>query len=139
FRKVPADRPDELVRLRWAGKNDMVTSQSEYGFSASEPGNVNVSTTFSYRIYEQLRAGNKTMIDILACAPFGNVNVVANNQADVASSIIVSGNYFQVLGIKAFAGRPITPDDDKPAAPPVAVISHAFWLKRFGGDRGAVG
>src|SRR5262249_12988361 len=109
FRKVPADRPDELVRLRWAGKNDMATSRSEYGFCASEPGNVNVSSTFSYRIYEQFRANNQTMTDILACAPFGNVNVVVNNEADVAPSLIVSGNYFQVLGIKAFAGRLLTP------------------------------
>ncbi len=139
FRRVPSDRPDELVRLRWAGKNDMATSRSEYGFSAPEPGNVNVSSTFSYRIYEQFRADNKTMTDILACAPFGSVNVVVNNEADVASAIIVSGNYFQVLGIKTFAGRPLIPDDDKPSAAAAAVISHAFWLKRFGGDRSAIG
>src|SRR5262245_8433018 len=139
FRKIPVNRPDDLVRLRWAGKNDMATSRSEYGFSASESGNVNVSTTFSNSIYEQFQANNKTLTDILACAPLGNVNVVVNKDADVASAMIVSGNYFRLLGVPAFAGRTLAPEDDQPSASPAAMISHAFWLKRFGGERDAIG
>src|SRR5438477_10418012 len=46
----------------------------------------------------------------------------------------VSGNYYQVLGVPAFLGRTLTDADDSLAASPVAVISHRYWQKRFGGN-----
>ena len=46
----------------------------------------------------------------------------------------VTGNYFHTLGIKAFGGRVFIPDDDKPAASPVAVLSHRAWQTIYGGD-----
>src|ERR671920_2002668 len=54
--KVPVKDPDSLVRLRWAGRNDMVTSSSEYGFTQRAPGGENVRTTFSYPMFRQLVA-----------------------------------------------------------------------------------
>ena len=50
-----------------------------------------------------------------------------------------SGNYYQVLGVTARLGRTIVPDDDRPTAAPVAVISHKYWMSRFGGDPDVVG
>ena len=47
---------------------------------------------------------------------------------------IASGNYYRVLGLTANPGRTIVPEDDQPTAPPVAVISSAYWRTRFGGD-----
>lgn len=139
LRNVPVSHPETLVRLRWAGKNDMATSMSEYGFSTQEAGGVDVRATFSNRLYEQFRAGNTTLTDILACAPVGNLNVIVNNEAELASGVIVSGNYFRILGVAPILGRAIAPDDDQPSAAPVAMISHGFWMRRFGGDRNAVG
>jgi ABC-type antimicrobial peptide transport system permease subunit len=53
---------------------------------------------------------------------------------------VVSGNYFQVLGVGASLGRVLTADDDvKPGGHPVAVLSHAFWERRFARDRGVIG
>src|SRR5204863_3651224 len=80
-----------------------------------------------------------TMADLAACAPFGRVNVVVDGQPDIASSFISSGNYYQMLGVHAAAGRTIVPDDDRPGAPPVAVISQRYWRSRFGADPRAVG
>src|SRR3954470_4988256 len=68
--KLPVQDPDSLVRLRWAGRNDMVNSSSDYGFIQRGPGNENVRTTFSYPMYLQFVADNKTMTDLVACAPF---------------------------------------------------------------------
>jgi predicted permease len=51
----------------------------------------------------------------------------------------VSGNYFSVLGIGAFGGRVLTPHDDQPGAPPVAVLSHRVWQTTYGGDPSIVG
>ena len=135
---LPVDHPETLVRLQWAGENDMGTDFSEYGATARE-GNSFVRTTFPYRIYEEFRRANQTLDDLFACAPQGQVNVVSGDRAELATSLIASGNYFIVLGVHAAVGRTFTPDDDRPGAPAVAVLSHGYWVRRFGGDAGVVG
>src|SRR5262245_38163578 len=93
LRTVPVKGPDTLVRLRYVGQNDMVTSSSSYGSIATP----NTRPTFPYPMYQQFVAANKTMTDLLACAPFGRVNVVVDGAADIANSVITSGNYYQLL------------------------------------------
>ena len=52
---------------------------------------------------------------------------------------VVSGNYFDVLGVKPLLGRLLIPADDSLTAPPVLVLSYAYWMKQFGGDRNILG
>jgi predicted permease len=52
---------------------------------------------------------------------------------------VVSADYFDVLGVEPVAGRTFVADDDLPGAPAVLVLSHSYSLRRFGGDRAAVG
>ncbi|MFP5284785.1 MAG: ABC transporter permease, partial [Thermoanaerobaculia bacterium] len=52
---------------------------------------------------------------------------------------MVSGNYFQVLGVRSFRGRLLSPGDDAGAAPPVVALSHGLWQRRFAGDPGILG
>jgi hypothetical protein len=52
---------------------------------------------------------------------------------------LVSGNYFAVIGVGAERGRVLTADDDRPDAPTVVVLSHAFWQRRFAGSADVVG
>ena len=136
--KIPVKDPDSLVRLRWAGRNDMVTSSSDYGFVARANGET-VRTTFSYPMFRQFVADNKTMGDLFACAPFGRVNVVVDGQAEIAEAFVSSGNYYQLLGVTARIGRTISPDDDAPTSSPVAVISSKYWHSRFGTDPNVLG
>jgi hypothetical protein len=49
---------------------------------------------------------------------------------------VVSGDYFRVLGVRPALGRFFGPEEDGPAAAPVAVLSHGFWRRAFGGDSG---
>src|SRR5678816_2271917 len=72
--KIPVADPDTLVRLRYAGRNDMVTSSSDYGFMKKTADGENVRSTFSYPMYQQFVADNRTMKDLFACAPFSRVN-----------------------------------------------------------------
>ena len=131
--------PDTLVRLRWHGKrNDMMNNSSEYGF-VKRPQGIRMQTTFSYPMYQQLLAANQTMVDLFACAPFGRLNVVVDGQAELASAFITTGNYYQLLGVNARLGRTILPDDDRPTAPPVLVISSKYWHTRFGTDPNVLG
>ena len=138
--RVPVKDPDTLVRLRWVGRNDMVTSSSDYGsINRAAYGGENVRTTFSYPMFQQLAKDNRTMTDMFACAPFGRANVIVDGQADLAQGFIASGNYFKVLDVSARLGRTIVPDDDRPTAPPVTVISSKYWHSRFGSDPAVVG
>jgi len=130
---------ESLVRLRWSGKNDMVTSSSDYGFSGTDENGRNVRATFSYPMFRQFVTDNRTMTDLFACAPFGRVSVVVDGQPDIANSFISTGNYYRVLGVNAMLGRTIVPDDDRPEAPPVAVLSARYWRSRFGSNPNAVG
>jgi predicted permease len=138
LRKLPVEDPDTLVRLRHAGRNDMATDSSDYGFSGKDAHGRDIRTTFSYPMYQTFVDENRTMADLFACAPLGRVNVVVDGQADFASAFVSTGNYYRLLGITARLGRTILPEDDRPGAAPVAVISHRYWRSRFGGDRRAI-
>jgi hypothetical protein len=76
-----------VVRLRNAGQNDMVTSSSDYGFSKRDSRGRNVRATFSFPIFQQFVAENRTMTDLFACSPLGQVNVIVDGQAELATAI----------------------------------------------------
>jgi macrolide transport system ATP-binding/permease protein len=68
------------------------------------------------------------------------LNLGSNGQSERVEGTLVSGNYFDVLGVKAELGRTFLPDEDKtPGASPVAVISHNLWQRRFNSDAAVVG
>ena len=138
LQKLPVGDPDSLVRLTWYGENDMMRNSSEYGFVRPHRGQ-NSQTTFSYPGYLELRKANTTLADLLALAPMGVFNVIVNQESDIATGLGVSGNYFNLLQMRPAAGRLLTEDDDRPGAPPAAVISHAFWQRRFALDPAIAG
>jgi predicted permease len=138
--KIPVHDPDTLVRFRWVGRNDMVTSSSDYGSVNTDAyGGQRVRTTFSYPLFRQFVADNRTLVDLFACAPLGNANVVVDGRAELARGFLASGSYFTLLGVNARLGRVLVPDDDRATAPPVAVISSKYWHARFGTDPTIVG
>ncbi len=64
----------------------------------------------------------------------------AGGEPEQIFGLQVAGGYFGMLGVKAHHGRLLGPQDDlKPGGHPVVVLSHRFWQRRFGGDRGLVG
>jgi predicted permease len=66
------------------------------------------------------------------------VHVAAGGQAERVEAEIVSGEFFSVLGVGAFRGRTLLPEDDRQARP-VAVLSHAYWQRKYQANAGAVG
>ena len=122
---IPIRDPQSLVVLKWTGKNDMVRSSSDYGFSQQHNGQ-NVRSTFSNATYQQLKAANQTMTDLIAGTSLESFNFASNGSSEIATAFGVSGNYFKVLGVSAIAGRTIEESDEQPGAEPVAVISHAL-------------
>ncbi len=67
-------------------------------------------------------------------------NVAARVEGRLARAALVTGNFFQVLGVQATLGRPLLPEDDeRGAGRPVIVLSDAGWRKLFRGDRAVIG
>ena len=130
---LPVADPQALVSLKWTGRNDMSRSSSEYGSSAPRDGQ-EVRSTFPVPAFEALRSSNQTLTDLVAAAPMGSLNVVVNDEANIASSFGVTAAYFRVLGLNAVMGRVLNDADHDAGSPAVAVISHAFWRRRFASD-----
>jgi len=93
----------------------------------------------SYPMYQDLRDGN-TVLSGLLCRFTIPASMSAEGQTERISAELVSGNYFQVLGVQALIGRTLRPDDARvPGAQPVVVLSNGFWRRRFGSDPGVLG
>jgi predicted permease len=94
---------------------------------------------FSYPLYSTLRDGNHVFDGLAA---WGGITASLNSDSttDLISGVIVTGNFFDLLGITAERGRLLSASDDvMPGGHPVAVISHDFWQTRFGGRSDIVG
>src|SRR5262245_28569945 len=94
--------------------------------------------SWSYPNYRDFR-DRATLVDFVAQDDTA-MSVAVGGEAGRAFGALVSGNYFQVMGIQPAAGRLFTVEDDRvPGGHPVAVISHAYWQRRFAGDPSIVG
>ena len=90
--------------------------------------------TFSYPMYVDFRDRNEVFSGVLARFPTA-MTVVWQGRSERASGDIVSGNFFDVLGVGPAIGRVFNASDDRtPGAHPVAVLSYGYWQRRFGGD-----
>jgi predicted permease len=129
LRMLPVERPKELVRFHWSGAFN--GTQSSFG---GDGGNY-----FSYPMYKDLRDKNRVFSGVLA-ADRTNVGVSWHNQADSEDAEVVSGNYFQLLGLKPALGRLFSSQDETGKnANPVVVLSYDYWRTRFGAARDIVG
>jgi predicted permease len=96
-------------------------------------------TSLSYPDYVDYRDRN-AVLEGLTAYDLQAVNLGGGDKPERLWGMIVSGNYFDVLGVSPRPGRGFLPDEDKePGAHPVAVISHGLWQRRFGGDPALVG
>jgi putative ABC transport system permease protein len=86
--------------------------------------------TMSLPDFEDLRRTQTVFTGIAAHAPFAQI-VIANGVGEKARGETVTGEYFSLLGLQPSAGRLLQPADDRPGAPPVAVIDERMWRRRF--------
>ncbi len=129
LRMLPVERPKELVRFVWSGT---------FSGSASSFGG-DSTNYFSYPMYKDLRDRNQVFSGILA-ADRASVAVSWHNQAENKDAELMSGNSFELLGLKPALGRLLTPEDDTAKnANPVVVLSYSYWKSRFAGARDVVG
>jgi putative ABC transport system permease protein len=129
LRLLPVSNPNQLVRFEWTGA--FVGAGSSFG------GDIN--NYFSYPAYKDLRDRNQVFSGVVA-AVRTSAGVGWQNQAENKDTEIVSGNYFEVLGLRPALGRLFGPQDDTAKnANPVAVLSYDYWKSRFAGSADVVG
>ncbi|MCA1838425.1 MAG: ABC transporter permease, partial [Actinobacteria bacterium] len=95
--------------------------------------------TLSYPNFKALRERNAVLSDL---ALYTQVPISFGNdvRSEVVLGAMVSGNYFDVLGIRPAFGRAFLPEEDRtPGTHPVVVLNHSFWQSRFNNDRTVVG
>src|SRR5262245_20627890 len=110
-------------------------------FKLRTEARVPAAQRFSYRAFEAFRdaAGRGSAA---AMSQTNRVNLVAGQgaQSERANLQLVSGEFFQLIGVQPALGRLLRPEDDRGiSAHPVAVLSHAFWTERFGGAADVLG
>ncbi|HEY2460210.1 MAG TPA: ABC transporter permease [Candidatus Acidoferrum sp.] len=98
---------------------------------------------YSYSLYERLKSEAPEFEEVTAFqAGRGRIGVRREGRESIARPLrseYVTGSYFSTLGVSAFGGRVFTADDDKPAAAPVAVLSHRVWQTTYASDPSVVG
>jgi putative ABC transport system permease protein len=129
LRMLPVQQPKELVRFVWTG-----------GFSGSASSfGGDLSNYFSYPMYKDLRDQNQVFSGMLAAVRM-NTGISWHDQAEDKDAELVSGNYFDLLGLKPALGRLMTTQDDTAKnANPVMVLSYDYWKTRFAASPDVVG
>jgi len=98
------------------------------------------SVNFSVPEVADIRAGSTTLADIAEYSQAMPFTLMGSDGRVVRTRVgVVSGNYFEVMGLEPVLGRLTNRADDGPAAPPVAVLSYSYFMEHFGGDSRVVG
>lgn len=104
--------------------------------STDGPSGANVS--FSVPEVREYRAGAPSLGGIAEYSPWFHT-LHGDGEAVRIDAGLVTGNFFEVMGLSPVLGRLTRPSDDGTGVPPVMVLTYDFWLKRFGGDSSIVG
>jgi putative ABC transport system permease protein len=124
LQRLPVPHAEELVLLYSPGPTQGHVSSDE----------VDGSESFSYPMYVDLRDQSSVFAGLAAKADFP-ISLATRGQTVRAEAELVSGNYFEVLGVRPAIGRTIQPADSAmEGSNPVVVLGYDFWQKRFGGD-----
>jgi predicted permease len=127
LRELPVRDPQQLVYVNRVGQR----------------GDERFSTMFSYPLFDRVRQTLAPRMEVFSMSHQSLRQAILADAGGVEEKVVaqfVSGNAFGALGVSAIVGRVLTPSDDvAPGGHPVAVISHAFWARRLGGSRDAIG
>jgi len=123
LRALPAREPAQLVQLDLPG--------TKRGFNFND-------RAFSYPMYRAMR-DNTTAFSGLWAQFVTPVHIAGKGASQRVDSLLVSGNYFDTLGLQPALGRLLhQTDDESQGGHPVAVVSYGFWREKLGGDLGVL-
>ena len=127
LRTLPVENPQELAEIR-------ISNVTELRGSTNSP-----YAAATYALWEQIRKQQQAFSGTFAWMD-DEFNLAPRGEARLAHGMWVSGDFFQVLGVRPFLGRVISASDDhRGCGLPGAVISYAFWQREFGGAASVLG
>lgn len=124
-RTLPVKDPGALVSLE----------SNDYNFGWTRRDNN--QTVFSYPMYKALGEKNQVLSGLIARVSFP-ATLSFRNEAVRATAEVVTGNFFEVLGVKPAIGRLLLPSDDAPGQSPAIVLNHGWWVSHLGADPGVL-
>ena len=131
LKTLPVKDPGQLV---------MVSDPNSAGVSVGTQNGER--SLFTYEEFERMRDRNQVFTEMFAAESSADRDNVSINDGPLEElrTRLVSGDYFPTLGVEPLVGRTFTREDEKgPGSDPYAVISYAYWQKRFGLDAGVLG
>jgi predicted permease len=143
YKSLPVRNPHELRVINWTfwvvhNPDNMRQLGAAYWW-LTKPGE-HSNGSFPHFAYLDFARQIQGFSDIFA---FSNgehrVTINADGVPTSANAGMVSGNFFKGYGAPVLIGRPITPEDDRPGTPPVAVLTYPFWRRVFGLDPHVIG
>lgn len=141
LQSIPVRHPQELVVLQWsAHKSPQSTGMSSFGDCPLQSHAANASgCSMPIPVFRAIAQRQDVFAGAAAFAGTANLDLAGNGQASIAQGELVSGMYFETLGVPAALGRTLAAADDQPGAPAVAVLDYAYWQSAFGGAPGVLG
>jgi predicted permease len=121
LRALPFPEPDRLVMI-WE-------DASFAGFPRNTPAPAN---------YADWKAQNHVFTEVAALDQ-RSFNITGDGEPEKVEAYAVTANFFPLLGVQPLLGRSIQPDEDKPGAGKVVVISYGLWQQRYGGESNVIG
>ncbi len=127
LRSLPVRNPQELVRLQWKEGSQMSGNHTD------------VPAEFSYPQWDLLRQKRNLFSSMFAWAN-SDISLTPTGEIRFAKGLYASGDLFATLGVQPEIGRMLMPEDDRPGCGSgLAVLSHSFWQREYGGDPSALG
>jgi predicted permease len=138
YDRLAVPHPEQLRLFSWYGNGNQAVHGMWGQFDPSPDGGME-GNIFSYPVYLQMRAQNKSLQDLFAFKDDG-MNATIAGDAQRVQTEMVSGNYYASLGVRPLLGRAIQPSDElQYGAGTVAVISDGLWERAFGRSPDALG
>ncbi len=141
LRALPVPEPESLVIMKWRARTYALASDgmnwSTGGSSFDDTGTL--ASIFPYPALQMFARSDDILSSAFSYVSRERLSVTTPNATDSSKAHYVSGNYFQGMGIAPAAGRLIQPADDQAGSAPVAMLSHEFARRSFGGPGTAIG
>jgi predicted permease len=142
LQSLPVRNPEQLVVPRWSARSwpqNIGTSSFGDCSDRGRPGPNSGLCSFSYPMFKEIRAEKDLFSSVAAFSGPAELDLSGNGPASMVSGELVSGDYFQTLGISSALGRTLEPSDEQPGAEPVVVLNYGYWQTAFGGASEVVG
>ncbi len=139
YKSLPVRNPHELRVINWTGHKLVRGGRQLHGSIVGIPGGGFSCGSFPYPAYRDFAEQARGFSDVFAFSYEDSRTIRVEGTASLANVLMVSGNFFQGYGAPVLLGRPITTEDDRTDAAPVAVLTYPFWQRVYGLDPHVLG